>query len=82
MSIINDSNKLGSGGQNLVLETAGKVYIKVKDRFYELDFRNQGKGGTTIVNNNTEESPEVDLSEYVTKNDLVGTLDDYVTKRN
>lgn len=81
MSIINDSNKLGSGEQNLVLETAGRVYIKVADRFYELNFRDQGKKETTIINNPVEKAPEVDLSQYVTKTYLKSSLNNYVTQR-
>lgn len=80
--IINDSVKLGSGGSNLVLETAGKVYIKVADRFYELDFKNQGLGGgRTISTAPPSESPQVDLSQYVTKKYLRSALSNYITQR-
>lgn len=84
MSVINSSNIIGSGTQNVVLETAGRVYIKVKDKYYELDFRNQNKrsSGTTIVNNTTKEESDLDMSDYVTKEDLASTLVDYVTKRS
>lgn len=80
--IINDATKLGSGGSNLILETAGKVYIKVADRFYELDFKNQGNGdGRTISVAPPAEAPEIDMSQYVTKKYLRSTLTNYITQR-
>ena len=78
--IINDATKLGSGSSNLILETAGRVYIKVADRFYELDFKNQG-GGNKIIYNTSSEAPEVDMSQYVTKKYLKSTLNNYITQR-
>lgn len=80
--IINDATKLGSGGSNLVLETAGKVYIKVADRFYELDFKNPG-GKTIRVGSSGEEqeAPEIDMSQYVTKKYLRSALSNYITQR-
>lgn len=87
MSAQENSVKLGKENQNLVLETAGRIWVKVQDRFYELDFRNQGKGGTTHVTNVvhnevSEETEGPDMSKYVTKNFLKSTLSEYVTKRN
>ena len=38
---INNADVLGEKNKNLVLETAGKVYIKVAERYYELHFRDQ-----------------------------------------
>ena len=80
--IINDATKLGSGGSNLVLETAGKVYIKVADRFYELDFKNPG-GRIVRVGSSGEdqEAPEIDMSQYVTKKYLKSSLSNYITQR-
>ena len=82
MALINDAFKLGKGDTNLVLETAGHVYIKVADRFYELDFKNENKGTSTTVINNSVETPEVDLSGYVSKKYLKSALNNYVTVRN
>jgi len=82
MALINNSVKLGKGDTNLVLETAGHVYIKVADRFYELDFKNENKGTSTTVINNTTEAPEVDLSGYVSKKYLKSALNNYITVRN
>lgn len=80
--IINDATKLGSGGSNLVLETAGKVYIKVADRFYELDFKNPG-GRIVRVGSSGEDqkAPEIDMSQYVTKKYLKSSLSNYITQR-
>ena len=79
---INDVTKLGSGGSNLILETAGKIYIKVADRFYELDFKNQrSDSDRTISINPPTETPEIDRSQYVTKKYLKATLSNYITQR-
>ena len=83
MSAQDNATKLGKPNQNLVLETAGRIYVKVQDRFYELDFRNQGKGNDTkieIVNNSQDK--DLDLSGYVTKDFLKASLNKYVTKRS
>lgn len=82
---INNADVLGEKNKNLVLETAGKVYVKVADRYYELHFRDQENGTTTIINQpvepdiNIPESP--DLSKYVTKAYLKASLNNYITKR-
>jgi len=39
MNIINNSEVLGSLSKDLVLNTLGKVYIRVGDRYHELDFK-------------------------------------------
>ena len=84
MSAQDNATVLGKSNQNLVLETAGRIYVKVQDRFYELDFRNQGRGsGDTkieIVNNSVGQ--DVDLKGYVTKEFLKASLNSYVTKRS
>lgn len=85
MSAQDNATKLGIPNKNLVFETAGRIYVKVQDRFYELDFRNQGKGaGDTKIEivNNTSNSQEVDMSGYVTKEFLKASLSSYVTKRS
>lgn len=87
MSAETNAIKLGKENQNLVLETAGRIWVKVQDRFYELDFRNKGKTNNTnvtnIIHNNASEEVEApDMNKYVTKNLLKSTLNEYVTKRN
>ena len=83
MSVYDTSATLGKENQNLILETAGRIWIKVQDRFYELDFRNQNKGKSVVnvVNNITETAEEPDLSGFVTKKFLKSALTEYVTKR-
>ena len=41
MALINNGQILGSGSTDLILNTRGKIYVKVGDRFYELDFKNE-----------------------------------------
>lgn len=84
MALINDGQVLGTGSTDLILNTRGKIYVRVEDRFYELNFKGGGTGeggGTTVVNNTTI-NPEQDLNPYVTKKYLKAALGEYVTKRN
>ncbi len=83
MELINNSQILGSGSTDLILNTRGKIYVKVGDRFYELNFKNEGNDkGQSIINNTTINNPEQDLSPYVTKKYLKAALGEYITKRN
>ena len=85
MSAQDNATTLGKPNQNLVLETAGRIYVKVQDRFYELDFRNQGRGsGDTKIEivNNSSNNQDIDLKGYVTKEFLKASLNSYVTKRS
>lgn len=43
-SILNNSYVVGIGGKNLVLNTFGRVYVKVQDKYYELNFKNSSSG--------------------------------------
>ena len=82
MSAQDNATKLGKPNQNLVLETAGRIYVKVQDRFYELDFRNQNNNKSAVnVTNVTEATDTPDLSGFVTKKYLKAALSEYVTKR-
>ena len=83
MALINNGQILGTGSTDLILNTRGKIYVKVGDRFYELDFKNEGNNREpTVINNTTINNPEQDLSPYVTKKYLKAALGEYVTKRN
>lgn len=82
MALINNSQILGSGSTDLILNTRGKIYVKVGDRFYELDFKNEGNKESSITNNTIINNPEQDLSPYVTKKYLKAALGEYITKRN
>ena len=82
---------IGVEGKNLVLKTLGRVYVKVKDRKYELVFRpedlqkmveqyggnNDGStGSSTIVF--TDSSLDIDNLEYPGDNTLVISKDGHV----
>ncbi len=96
MSLINNGEIIGNPNKNLVLETAGHVYIKVSDRYYEVDFKNLNNIDHLIGNltYNTSEiqtvdqpkqetiSEEVDLDNYITSDELKSILKGYVTNRS
>lgn len=88
MALVNDAATIGSPGRNLVLETAGHIYVKVNDRYYELDFRNSNSDklvGKAVVNNIVEQPiapEEIDLSDYITSWDLKKELKKYVTEKS
>ena len=65
---VSNGYDIGVNGRDLILKTAGKVYIKVVDKFYELDFRNEK------TKTDTTESSEITQSDVV----LLDTL----TKEN
>lgn len=48
--IINSSYVIGVGTRNMVLNTLGRLYVKVQDRYYEIDFRNQSNGSNSSPN--------------------------------
>ena len=39
MNIINNSQSIGTLSKDLILNTLGKIYIRVEDRYYELNFK-------------------------------------------
>lgn len=85
MALVNNATTIGTGGQNLVLETAGHIYVKVNERYYELDFKNSGSeklSGKPIVNEVVQPTEEVDLSDYITNDDLKKALKKYVTEKS
>ena len=85
MALVNNATTIGTGGQNLVLETAGHIYVKVNERYYELDFKNSGSEklyGKPIVNEIVQPTEEVDLSDYITNDDLKKALKKYVTEKS
>ena len=34
MGTLNNNSKVGDKGKDLILQTSGRVYVQVKDRFY------------------------------------------------
>lgn len=88
MSIINNSYIVGVNGRNLVLNTLGRLYVKVRDRYYEIDFKKLIDSGE-IKNENSnliiEESKiNVDTYEYPGDGKLIISLDGgfYITRNN
>lgn len=39
MGTLSNNSKVGDKGKDLILQTSGRVYVQVKDRFYEVNFR-------------------------------------------
>lgn len=85
-SLLTNGYGVGVEGKNLVLKTQGRVYIKVKDRFYELKFKDEDlKDLTSNTTENTkttsnnvifvDSSSEVPDLEYPGDNYLIISLD-------
>lgn len=73
--IYKNSESVGKDGADLVLKTAGKVVVKVKDRYYQLNFKdtNSSKTINTIIVNDGDEVTNslVDIVKdtlFITKN--------------
>lgn len=89
---IENNTILGNSGRNIVLETAGKVYVKVNDHYYELDFKNLGKeknrSSSSSKSSDVIESPTVPetngntSSEYITTDEFERYLSNYVPVRD
>ena len=56
---VSNGYDIGVNGRDLILKTSGKIYVKVADKFYELDFRNEK------TKTDTTESSEVIQSDVV-----------------
>lgn len=92
MSLINNSEIIGNSNKDLILETSGNLYIKVKEQLYKIDFRNINNVekliGTKVSeikdDIKTPEIPaqkEIDLEDYITSYDLKQALKNYVTSK-
>lgn len=87
MSIINNSYVVGVNGRNLVLNTLGRLYVKVRDRYYEIDFK---KLTESVEEEKTkdfileENNIDIETYEYPGDDKMIVTLDGkfYVTKNN
>lgn len=89
---------IGEPNKNIVLETAGRFYVKVGQKYYEINFRNQDKTETEtdtdavkkiaksvvepIVEEAVKNAEKPDMSNYVTFPDLETSQSNYVTKRD
>lgn len=88
---------IGEPNKNIVLETAGRFYVKVGQKYYEIDFRNLDKlaskdelvntkneiesNTTTAIEEAIENAPKQDLSDYVTIADLNKDATRYITRQ-
>ena len=68
---VSNGYDIGVNGRDLILKTAGKVYIKVADKFYELDFRNEKQKTDTAAPLEVKES-DVVLLDTLTKENYPG----------
>ena len=82
MNILNNSQVVGSLGKNLVLNTLSKIYVRVGDRYYELDFLNKNtekdeisKEDTTHYNRDVIITKTISGLDYPGDNKLVITND-------
>lgn len=56
MGTLSNNSKVGDKGKDLILQTSGRVYVQVKDRFYEINFRGDDEGDKE---EEKEETPQV-----------------------
>jgi hypothetical protein len=76
-----NAETIGSISKDLVLNTFGRIYIRVRDRYYELNYGNAGSNGTS---NSQKNDPDIIILEssnnlvsipYPGDNKVVLTLD-------
>lgn len=63
-NILNNSYVIGIGGRNLVLNTFGRVYVKVQDKYYEIDFKNGFGKDKSSKSNIIVVNTKLDLSSF------------------
>jgi len=80
--VINNSYAVGIGTRNLVLNTLGKVYVRVGDRYHELEFIKNGQVDHTLINNDLpdilviDSRTELDNMQYPGDGKVVVSNDD------
>lgn len=83
-NLLNNSYTVGIGTRNLVLNTFGRVYVKVNDRYYELDFKNKQTSDSESLPEIIvlDSASDVDKLTYPGDNKLIITLDGkiYITQ--
>lgn len=83
---VSNGYDIGVNGRDLILKTSGKIYVKVADKFYELDFRNEKQKTDTTESSEIVQSDVVLLDtlskeNYPGDNKLVINNDElYITK--
>lgn len=56
MGTLSNNSKVGDKGKDLILQTSSRVYVQVKDRFYEINFRGDDQDNEK---EEVEETPRV-----------------------
>ena len=56
MGTLSNNSKVGDKGKDLILQTSSRVYVQVKDRFYEINFRGDDENSKE---EEQEETPRV-----------------------
>ena len=86
---VNNGYDIGVNGRDLILKTSGKIYVKVAEKFYELDFRNTKQDTQTAESSQSREVKTSDIvfldtlskETYPGDNKLVVNNDElYITK--
>lgn len=86
---VNNGYDIGVNGRDLILKTSGKIYVKVAEKFYELDFRNTKQDTQKTESDQSQESKTSDIvfldtlskENYPGDNKLVINNDElYITK--
>lgn len=68
---ISNGYDIGVNGRDLILKTSGKIYVKVSDKFYELDFKNE-KSGEKKANSEGDKTSDVILLDTLSKETYPG----------
>lgn len=68
---VSNGYDIGVNGRDLILKTSGKIYVKVADKFYELDFRNE-KQKTDITESSEATQSDVVLLDTLLKENYPG----------
>lgn len=58
---VNNGYDIGVNGRDLILKTSGKIYIKVADKFYELNFRNEQQENVKTDSSESVENKSSDV---------------------
>lgn len=56
MGTLNNNSKVGDKGKDLILQTSGRVYVQVKDRFYPINFRDTDNPNSSENSNTSNNS--------------------------
>ena len=56
MGTLSNNSKVGDKGKDLILQTSGRVYVQVKDRFYPINFRDTDNPNSSENSNTSNNS--------------------------